>query len=266
MALNKAKTALVTGASSGIGYELTKLLARDGYGLVLVSSNRDKLTRVAKEVEDTYQVPVRVIVKDLSQADAAKEVFEELERDAVSVDVLINNAGFGGYGYFYKTDLTHELNMIQCNVVSIVQLTKLFLHGMITRGSGRVMNVASTAAFQPGPLMTIYYATKAFVLSFSEALSSELNGTGVSVTALCPGPTKTEFGKRAGIDRTRLLNMGISQTADVVAKKGYRGLMKGTPLVIPGIFNKLGSFSLRFMPRRLVPFVVKKVQKEVFDL
>lgn len=177
------------------------------------------------------------------------------------MDVLVNNAGFGTYGAFAETDLGTELEMLQLNIATLTHLTKLFLEKMLAEGNGKILNVASTAAFQPGPLMAVYYASKAYVLSFSEALANELRGTGVSVTALCPGPTRTGFQRRAGMGASRLFDWGVMD-APTVATIGYRGLMRERPLIIPGLKNKLLGFSVRLAPRRLVPAVVRVLQSK----
>src|SRR5512145_187300 len=179
------KTALITGASTGIGYELSNLFAHDGYDLVLVARNKPKLEQMAREFQQTYGSSVTVLAKDLSTPTAADEIFAELQ--SVAIDVLINNAGAGVHGLFSETDLAQEMQIIHLNLVSLTRLTKLFLTGMLVRGQGRILNVGSTGSFVPGPLNAVYCATKAYVLSFSDALAEELSGTGISVTALCPG-------------------------------------------------------------------------------
>ncbi len=256
----KTKTALITGASSGIGYELAKLFAQDGYRLVLVARHRDHLLYVAGQLRETYDVSVTVLVKDLSITTAAAELVAELRQAGLPIDVLVNNAGFGAYGPFAQTSLTAEQEMMQLNMVSLVQLTKLLLPDMVSEAKGKILNVASTAAFQPGPLMAVYYATKAFVLSFSEALANELRGTGVSVTALCPGPTQSGFQQRSGMQRSRLMS-GKIMDAETVAKIGYRGLMKNKTVVIPGLKNKLLALAVRFVPRNVVTRVVRVIQE-----
>ncbi len=255
------KTVLITGPTSGIGYELAKLFAKDGYGLVLVARNADKLSNLKEEFEKRYGVLVKVIAKDLVDPAAPDQIYKELKNSSHPIDILVNNAGFGNYGYFLHTDIETELQMIRLNIASLTHLTKLFLPDMVQNTYGKILNVASTAAFQPGPLMAVYYASKAYVLSFSEALSNEFQGTGVTVTALCPGPTKTDFQKRADIEGTRIVHSGLMMDAETVAKEAYRGLMKGKPLVIPGIKNKIAAFSVRLSPRRLVTRIVRSLQE-----
>jgi hypothetical protein len=255
-------TALITGASSGIGLELARLFARDRYDLVLVARRVDKLDRLGAELTGQHGIRSRTIGADLASPDAPGAIVQTLQQAAVSVDVLVNNAGYGVYGPFATTDLRAELDMLAVNVVTLTHLTKLLLPGMLARRTGRILNVASIAAFQPGPFMAVYYASKAFVLSFSEALGEELVGTGVSVTALCPGPTPTGFLARAGLDGVRLMTANpLIVDAATVARAGYRGLMKGRRLVVPGLGNKLLMESVRVTPRRIVLKIVRFLQE-----
>ena len=256
-----AKTVLITGGSTGIGYELAHIFAGDGYRVVLIARHAQKLAEVAKELEQRHQASVAVMAKDLALASSPDEIFAELQRQGMAVDVLVNNAGFGTHGEFAQVDLTSQLEMIQVNVTALTHLTRLFLPGMVARRDGRILNVASTAAFQPGPLMAVYYASKAFVLSFSEALANELDASGVRVTALCPGPTKTEFQTRAGVTETRLMG-GHSMDAKTVALAGYRGMVVGAPVVIPGARNRLLALVVKFLPRRTVIKVVRRIQEK----
>src|SRR5689334_20586996 len=201
------RTALVTGGSGGIGFELAKVLARNGFDLTLVARKRDTLEAAAGRLEGQYEVNVHVFAADLRRSEAPQSVFDFLLNENIPIEVLVNNAGFGLGGEFSETDLNRELEMIQVNIAALTHLTKLFLPPMIKRKSGRILNVASTAAFQPGPLMAVYYATKAYVLSFSEALAEELRDSGVSVTALCPGPTRTDFASTARVGNSRLFTL-----------------------------------------------------------
>ncbi|HLN27814.1 MAG TPA: SDR family oxidoreductase [Gemmataceae bacterium] len=255
------KTALVTGASAGIGYELSKVFAREGYSLVLVARNEARLREVAEEIQRANGAAVKVIAKDLCITSATDELFAELQHDSIVIDVLVNNAGFGTYGPFAQSDLNSQLDMIKLNVLSLTHLARLFLPGMIERRNGHIMNVASTAAFQPGPLTAVYYATKAYVLSFSEAISNELEGSGVTVSALCPGPTVSEFQKRAQLEGVRLVK-GAMMDAATVAESGYRGMIQNKRLVIPGWKNRLLAFSVRFIPRSIVLRVARKLQSK----
>ena len=247
MATLEHKTALITGASFGIGMEFARIFAREGYNLVLVARSGDKLRQIASEVEKSYGTRSLILATDLTEPGASAYVLDQTTRAGIQVDVLVNNAGFGQYGFFAENDLEECLRQIQLNVTTLTHLTRLYLPGMIERKSGRILNVASTAAFQPGPLMAVYFATKAYVLHLSEALANELNGTGVSVTCLCPGATATEFHKRANATGQRLLKFG-SMDARTVAEDGYRALMAGKPVVISGFKNWLLAQSIRFSP------------------
>lgn len=250
-------TALITGPSSGIGLDLAHLFAADGHDVVLVARSEGKLRALAAELESKYNISARVIVADLARPDAPREVFAA----APPVDVLVNNAGFGTSGRFAETAGRTELEIIQVNVAALTHLTKLFLPQMLERKRGRILNVASTAAFQPGPLMAVYYASKAYVLSFSEAIAEELRGTGVTVSALCPGPTATGFQKTANMGSEALLKVMKPVSSMDVARAGYRGMMRGQRVIIPGIKNKLGVQALRVSPRAVATRVVRALQE-----
>lgn len=258
--MTERKTVLVTGASGGIGYELAKIFAANGFDLVLVARQKDKLEKLAAEFR-SQGVSARVLAKDLSRPASPKEIFEEISNASVSIDILVNNAGVGVYGNFADTDLNRELELLQLNMVSLTHLTKLFLPGMIRRRSGKILNVASTAAFQPGPLMAVYFASKAYVLSFSEAVRNELKGTGVTLSLLCPGPTESDFQQVAGIDRQIKLFKLSMMNAQSVAQTAYEGLMKNKGLIVPGFVNKVGIFSLRLSPRPLTTAIVRYLQE-----
>jgi short-subunit dehydrogenase len=259
---NSLKTALVTGASSGIGLEFAKLLAREGHDLVLVARRRDALEELARELAVTHGVAIRVIAKDLAAPDSTEEIFDELETERIVVEILVNNAGLGLHGRFWETELTRQIEIIRVNVAALTGLTGRFLPGMVARGRGRIVNVASTAAFQPGPYMAVYYATKAYVLSFSEALAQELSHTGVTVTALCPGPTVTEFQTAAGLEDTLLFRGPLVMDAARVARAGWAGANRGKRVVVPGLANRLLKEIVRFSPRRLVTTVAGRMQKK----
>ena len=244
-------TALVTGATSGIGLELATLLARDGHDVALVARTKERLDVVARGLSEEFGIRAMVLPSDLALPEAPAEIFRELEKQAVSVDVLVNDAGFGIHGRFSATPLELDLAMIQVNISAVTELAHRALTGMVERRRGRILNVASTAAFQAGPLMAVYYATKAYVLSFSEALSNELSGTGVTVTALCPGPTITEFQKTAGVADTALFTGPLVMDAATVARAGYRAMRRGQRLVIPGVGNNVLVQALRVSPRRI---------------
>lgn len=252
---------LVTGASGGIGYELCKLFARDGYPLLVAARSENKLKALAEELRTAHGTAVTICPLDLADPRAPEQLFEASRRMDAPVEVLVNNAGFGTYGPFAEADLTATLQMLQVNVVALTHLTRLILPGMRERHQGRILNVASIAGFQPGPLMAVYYASKAYVLHFSEALAEELTKTGVTVTALCPGPTATGFLTRAGVEDVKVFNGSNVMDVGVVARIGYRGLMRGKRVVIPGLRNKLLVQSSRLVPRRVVTAVVRRLQE-----
>ncbi len=256
-----SKTVLITGASGGLGYEFALLFGRDGFDCILVARSRDKLDELAARLESEFRVKTLVIARDLSKPSAVDEIYEEVSAASMNVDVLVNNAGFPVYGRFVDTDLGTELDMLQVNVVALTALTKLFVRGMVERHNGRILNLASTAAFVPGPLMAVYYASKAYVLSFSQALTNELKGTGVTVTALAPGPTRTGFQERGSLEGARLLRGQIAD-AGSVARAGYRGLMAGKSIVIPGWGNKLLPVVVRLSPRRVVTRVSRRMLEQ----
>jgi len=246
------KRVLITGASSGIGRELAGLFARDGFRLVLVARDKERLEKLADQFREQYGTVTKVIAKDLSRPDAPGEIYAELKQDESPVDILVNNAGFNVYGPFFEADLAKTLEMVQVNLVSLTQMTGLFLPDMVKRGGGKVLNIGSTGSFAPGPFNAVYCATKAYVLSFTEAIAQELQGTDVMAMAFCPGATKTEFAKRAGMEDTRIFLAGVMD-AHEVAKCGYRFLEEGRSVItVPGIVNKLTVASLRFSPRVLV--------------
>jgi uncharacterized protein len=242
---------LITGASAGIGYELAKRFARDHHNLVLVARSGDKLAQVARELE-AYGVTVKTIALDLAEPPAPKFLFDQLQREGIAVDILINNAGFGAFGEFAQMPDEQIHGQISLNIMALTQLAKLFIPPMLARHSGRIMNVASTAGFQPGPLMAVYYATKAYVISFSEAIANELCGSGITVTCFCPGATHTGFAKRAGNDNSRLFKQLGAMSAEKVALDGYRAVMEGRTLAISGAHNWVLAQSTRFAPRKLV--------------
>lgn len=254
------KVALVTGAGSGLGYELAVLLAKDDYNLILIDINKENLDSLRNELEVQFNSKVSVLVKDLSKIDIAAEIFTEIKD--VDIDVLINNAGFGIFGSFSDTDWERELQMLNLHVITTTHLTKLVLKGMIKRGSGKILNMSSLAAFQPGPLMSLYYASKAYILSFSEAIANELKGTGISVTVLCPGQTDTSFQDvvSEGTSENKIsFNMGCPKS---VALYGYKAMLKGKTVAIPGTFNQFLSKLPRFVSRSTATAVIRKIQEK----
>jgi hypothetical protein len=254
-----AKTALITGASSGIGLEFARLFARNRYNVVLLARRQESLAELSKELEDKHRISTKIIAKDLSNASAPEEIYEEL-RDSIRIDVLVNCGGFSVLGLFSEVDWSKERDMIQVNLTSLTHLTLLFLRGMVGRRDGKILNVASTAAFQPDPLMAVYYATKAFVLSFSQALAEEVRDKEVLVMALCPGPTRTGFQETADVQSSRLVKLGVMD-AETVARIGYEGLMNNKRVVIPGLRNRMLAFGVRIMPRNSVTRIVRRMNE-----
>jgi short-subunit dehydrogenase len=256
-------TALITGGANGIGLELARLMAKDSYNLVLVDQ-RNELPDVKKDLLNINPgIEIKTIIKDLTDPDAAMKIYEELEKDKVIIDVLVNNAGFGHYGEFSETDWETELKMLKLHVINLTHMTKLFLKGMIERKKGKIMNVASMAAFQPSPLMSVYFASKAYILHFSEAIANEVKGTGVTVTVLCPGATKTGF--------QEIINAGMPDYADkgwvyttprAVAEYGYKAMNRGKVVAIHRFVNYLTANLIRFLPRNIVTNLTRMIQEK----
>ncbi|WP_018248495.1 SDR family NAD(P)-dependent oxidoreductase [Orenia marismortui] len=255
----KEKYTLITGASKGIGYELANIFAQNKFNLILVARSEDKLAEIAKELIEKYNINCYIFAADLSSLDNVKKLYNKIQNKGLDVSVLVNNAGFGKLGLFHKTDIETEIDMINLNITTVTFLTKLFLQDMIKMGYGKIMNVASTAAFQPGPYMSVYYASKAYVLSFSEALASELNNLKISISTLCPGPTDTNFQDVANMKKVKLFESEVMK-AETVAKVAYKGLLKGKRIIIPGIQNKLLATSSKLMPSKAITEIVKKLQ------
>ncbi len=254
-----SKLALITGASTGLGAEFSRIFAREGYDLIITARSADKLNALKEELEQKHKIHVDVIPMDLSEINAAQELYKSVaERQ---IDVLINNAGFGDYGPFVETDMNRLTNMIQLNITALAQMTRLVLPEMLKRNSGYIMNLASIASFEPGPLMAMYYATKAFVLSLTEAISTEIKDSGVSIMALCPGPTNTEFASNANLERTSFVKAFKKTSAADVAEFGYQKLMSGKVVAVPGVLNKAAVIAAQIMPRALVRRGVGMIQK-----
>lgn len=249
--------ALITGASSGIGLEFAKLCAAGGYDVVLLARRATRLDQLAADLAKAHGVKARALAADLSDPTAPPAIFAQLS--GTPIDILINNAGFGAFGEFATMPEEQIFGQINLNIIALTQLTKLFLPAMVQRRSGRIMNVASTAGFQPGPLMAVYYATKAYVISFSEAIANELANSGVTVTCFCPGATHTGFATRAGNDKSRLFKQLGAMSAERVALDGYRAVMEGRTLAISGAQNWLVAQSTRFGPRKLVTAISRWV-------
>lgn len=254
------KTALITGAASGLGYELSLLLAHDAYNLILVDIDDVKLKLVRDEIIKSFNINVDILVKDLSKRNIAHEIIEDI-RD-ISIDVLVNNAGFGLFGSFNNTDWEREIQMLNVHIITSTHLTKLLLNDMVNRGSGKILNISSLAAFQPGPLMSVYYASKSYLLSFSEAIANELHGTGVTVTVLCPGPTKTAF--QAVVSESSSENkIGFNMARpSEVALYGYKAMHKGKIVAIPGFINKFLASLHRFVSRSMATKIVRNLQEK----
>lgn len=245
------ETVLITGASSGIGRELARCFAREGSDCVLLARSEDALHDLADTLEVTFAIDAHVLPTDLSVPASAEQIDTELHTRGLSIDVLVNNAGFGGRGPFAELDTQRQVDMIQVNVTTLTHLTHLLLPHMLERDRGGVLNVASTAGFQPGPNMSVYYATKAYVLSFSEGLTEEVTDSGVTVTCLAPGPTRTSFVDEAEMEDSTLFQWSVPMRPEAVARTGYEGFRAGRALVVPGWSNKLSAFAVRFTPRSL---------------
>ncbi len=254
------QTALITGASSGIGLELAKLFAQNKQNLILVARSTDKLTQLSNDLKSKYGIDVHVLSKDLSNYNAVKEIFDYTKQQNISITHLVNNAGFGDFGFFIESNWAKQEQMINLNITALTYLTHLFLPEMKNNKFGKVLNVASTAAFQPGPTMSVYYATKAYVLHFSEAIANELEGTGITVTALCPGATESGFQTLAAMEESKLVKGKKLPTSEEVAQYGYRAMNKGKKVVIHGVMNYIMANSIRFTPRALVLKVVRAMQ------
>jgi short-subunit dehydrogenase len=253
------ETALITGASSGIGLGIARLFAADDSNLVLVARREDRLKALADELKSEFGVDVFILPKDLSEKNAPREIFEELQKEGIQIDVVVNSAGFGSRGGFAELGEESQMDMLQVNIAALTHLTRLFLPGIIERGRGGILNVGSLAGFLPGPNLAVYYATKAYVLSFTEALSEEIRNPNIKITCLAPGPVRTEFGSKSELDDSLLFKMSLMDVEPVV-KAGYEGFRKGDVIVLPGMKQKLIPFLLRFMPRFLVRKIVKSLQ------
>jgi uncharacterized protein len=256
------KTALITGASSGIGKGLATEFAKDGYNVILAARSVAKMQALADSLQKQYDVTATVVAADLETDVGAAQLHADVKARGITLSALANNAGYGAFGEFHHSELKGELAMMQLNMNTVVVLSKLFMPDLLAT-KGKIINTASTAAFQPGPCMAVYYATKAFVLSFSEAIASELEGTGVTVTALCPGPTASGFQDKADMHASALVKGKKLPTADEVATAGYKAMQRGQRVYIPGAVNWLSAQSVRFTPRNMVTSLVKKMSKPV---
>jgi len=252
------ETALITGASSGIGLEFAKLFAADGSDLVLVARREERLKEIAQELSSEHGVSVHVLAKDLSKPKAPEEIFSHLKKEKIQIDVLVNNAGFGKKEVFSETDKKIHLDMVQVNVMALTHLTKLFLTGILERGHGGILNVGSLAGFQPGPNLAVYFATKAYVLSFTEALAEEISNPDIKISCFAPGPVRTEFGEKSELADSLLFKISLMDSGPAV-KVGYQGFRSGKILVIPGLKQQLVPFLNRLTPR----FIVRKLAKRL---
>jgi short-subunit dehydrogenase len=257
------QTTLITGASSGIGMHLAHEFARHGHPLVLVAPGDADLHRVAADLQSRHGAQVRLFAADLEEAGAASALFDELKRDDVRIEILVNNAGHGQKGKFWEIPIDRHLSILRLNVEAVLRMTALFLPPMIARGSGRILNTASIAGFEPGPLLAVYHATKAFVLSWSEALATELDATPIKVTTLCPGPTDTDFFPKADMENTRGFQQANLMAPQDVAEEGYKALMAGDRLIVPGAANKAMVFSRRFMSEGMQAAMNEKLYEDV---
>lgn len=254
--------ALITGASSGIGRELAILHAKAGGDVVIVARRQDELERLKQELETLYSIQVLVVVQDLASAHAAQEIFQMVDSQGIQIEYLVNNAGFGGYGLFYERDLVKDEAMIQVNILVLTQLTRLFLPKMVERRAGRILNIASVAAYLPGPFQAVYYASKAYVLSFSQAIAEELRGTGVTVTAFCPGPVETGFAKVANAEHAPAFREMAQATQ--VAQVGYRAMMQGELVAFHQLRHKyLLEWMLPFIPRSWVLRISRRMMEKL---
>jgi uncharacterized protein len=254
------ETVLITGASAGIGLELARLFAADGCDLVLVARREDKLAALAEELQTQHGVTCLVLGVDLADPAGPSRIHQAVVARGITVDVLVNNAGFGLVGPVAQLPVQRQVDIVLVNVAALTQLTSLFVPGMLQRHRGGVLNVGSTAGFQPGPYLAVYYASKAYVLSYTEALAEELRGSGVRVCCLLPGPTNTEFGTVSGVEHALLFKLGL-MSARAVARAGHRGFRRGRLLVIPGVLNKLTPWLVRFSPRALARKFTKRLNK-----
>lgn len=255
------KTALITGASSGIGLELSKVFAREGYHLVITARRKNRLDELKKELENQHDTEVTIFEMDLAIPDAPEKLFAFVQEQQILINVLVNNAGIGEYGFFHQTDWKRHAAIIDLNIKSLTHLTHLFIPMLAEQKPAYILNVASTAAFQPGPLMSVYYASKHYVRAFSEAIANELHDSGITVSVLCPGPTESEFQEKSNQLKSKLFDNLPVATSKEVAEYGYRSLMKDKRVAIHGSLNKIAPRIISLVPRRLVTAVVRKIQE-----
>ena len=262
MRKSAAQTALITGASSGIGKAMARIFAKGLIDLVLVARREQALQALKNELEAEHGIAVHILAEDLSDPQAPARIMEYTKNQQLFIEYLVNNAGFGSYGFFIETDWQHEQAKLQVNIHALTALTKHYAKEMGKKQYGRILNVASTAAFQPGPLMAVYYATKHYVLAFSEAIANELKDKQITVTALCPGPTASEFQSTANAEESKLFKNKKLPSPEEVARYGYKMMMKGKTVAIHGGVNKLMATSVRFLPRKWVTQIVRIISEK----
>jgi uncharacterized protein len=255
------QTALITGASSGIGRELARICAREGHNLVITARREENLLQLKQELEKNHPVSVELFVCDLMDLDSPENLFRFTQEKGIQIDILVNNAGVGDYGFFQETDWERQQAIIELNIRALTHLTHLYLPGMASAGTGKVLNISSMAGFLPGPLMSVYYASKNYVTAFSEALANELKPTGVTVTVLCPGPTKSEFQQKANMQKSRLFDMFPVPGSAEVSEYGYRAMMKGKRVAVYGLHNRFLVSIMGLFPRHLVTAIARFIQE-----
>ncbi|PWJ89640.1 hypothetical protein C7380_11443 [Oceanotoga teriensis] len=253
---------LITGASNGIGKEMAYIFAEMGFNLLLIARNFEKLNDIKNKIEKKNNIKVLILSKDLTDIESIKDIYSFCNIEEINVEILINNAGFASFGEFHSIDLDTDLSQINLNIMALTMLTKLFLKDMIEKRNGKILNVSSIAAFQPGPLMSVYYASKAYVESFTQAISNESKQYGITVSSLCPGPVNTGFKERAGMNRSNLFKGKGVMSAEKVAKYAIKCLFKGKKRIIPGFLNKCSVFSTRFVSSSFAAKIAKSIQKE----
>jgi uncharacterized protein len=254
-------TTLITGASSGIGRELARICAREGHHLVITARREELLNRLKDQLETEFSVSVEIFPCDLAEPGSPEQIMEFVRKKDITVDILINNAGVGDYGIFYESDWPRQQSIIDLNIKALTHLTHLFLPGMVARKSGKILNLASVAGFMPGPLMSVYYASKNYVRAFSEALVNELRGSGVTVTVLCPGPTTSEFQQKANMQKSKLFDRFPVPSAAEVSEYGYRSMMKGKPVAVYGLINKVITSTIGMVPRNWTRDITRRIQE-----
>ncbi|WMJ80826.1 SDR family oxidoreductase [Clostridium sp. MB40-C1] len=257
MVNSKGKNVLITGASSGIGYELAKVFAKNNYNLILVARRLNRLEKLKESLSKEYDITVKIIGVDLTKSTAVEEVFDQIKNWDLNIDILVNNAGIGTCGFFSETDSKQDMDTIELNISALTKCTKFAVNEMLKKENGKILNVASTGAYQPGPLISVYYATKAYVVSFSEAIYNELKPHNITVSILCPGTTSTEFSQNAGKG-----NLKNAMSAKKVAEIAYEGLMKNKKIIIPGTLNKFLVFMSKIIPRSSLANIVRKIQSK----